>query len=189
MEFAVGEEEWQYRTNVYVVLNKPAGYECSNKPSAHASIFELFPEQFQVRGVQSVGRLDQVGWRKQLQQEGLRAAQDTTGMLLLSDDAVTPELVDSLSAGVELKDEPGTIVTPTAVKQLEETLVELSLTEGKYHQVKRMIAACGNRVEKLHRASIAGMELPAGLEEGGWKYLTEEEVKQLLSGHLQASIK
>ena len=75
MEFAVGEEEWQYRANVYVVLNKPpggvslpltvpvnetpppsscySGYECSNKPSAHASIFELFPEQFQVGGAGS----------------------------------------------------------------------------------------------------------------------------------------
>ena len=70
VRFTVFDEEWEYRQHVYIVLNKPAGYECSRKPSHHPGVLTLLPEQFTWRDVQPVGRLDH----------------DTTGLLLLSDD-------------------------------------------------------------------------------------------------------
>ena len=70
LRFDIFDEEWEYREHVYIVLNKPANYECSRKPSHHPGVLSLLPEQFSWRDVQPVGRLDH----------------DTTGMLLMSDD-------------------------------------------------------------------------------------------------------
>ena len=70
LSFCIDGEQWEYRKKLYLVLNKPAGYECSHQPQHHPSVFSLFPPPFIHRGLQCVGRLDQ----------------DTTGMLLLSDD-------------------------------------------------------------------------------------------------------
>ncbi len=69
-EFQVDGATWRYREKAYLVLNKPPGYECSRDPQHHLSVFHLLPPQLTTRGVQCVGRLDQ----------------DTTGLLLLSDD-------------------------------------------------------------------------------------------------------
>jgi 16S rRNA pseudouridine516 synthase len=70
MPYTVEDEEWEYMEKVYVMLHKPAGYECTNKAKVHPIVFDLLPLQLQERGVQCVGRLDQ----------------DTTGLLLLTDD-------------------------------------------------------------------------------------------------------
>ena len=74
----------------------------------------------------------------------------------------------------------GVLVQATEVDLLTETTMSLTITEGKYHQVKRMIAAIGNRCEALRRVAIAGLALPADLDEGDWRYLTPSEVDSLL---------
>jgi len=180
-------ETWPYREKAYLMLHKPAGYECSHKPTFHPSVFRLLPDPLVRRDAQTVGRLDE----------------DTTGLLLLSDDgqfihywssgkkripkmyrvtvkhAVNEALIARLMAGVELVDEPGTTVIAAACVQTGEFTLDLTVTEGKYHQVKRMIAAAGNRVEALHRQSVGGLELPADLPEGEWRWLSEADLQQL----------
>lgn len=190
--FWVQGERWIYQAAAYLMLNKPAGFECSHKPGAHPSIYTLLPAPLRQRGgsaadgVQAVGRLDQ----------------DTTGLLLLSDDGkfihrmtsprhhvpkvyearlkhpLEEALVNRLLSGVVLDDDPRP-VKAAACRQLDTHLLELTLTEGKYHQVKRMVAAAGNRVEGLHRSAIGSLELPSELAPGEWRWLTDDEVQGL----------
>ena len=131
-----------------------------------------------MQGVQAVGRLDQ----------------DTTGLLLLTDDgqfihrmssprhhvpkvyevglkhAVEERQLEALLEGVVLDDDPRP-VRAAACERAGERQLRLTLTEGKYHQVKRMIAAVGNRVEALHRSRIGALALPADLLPGQWRWL------------------
>ncbi|HND57659.1 MAG TPA: 16S rRNA pseudouridine(516) synthase [Thauera aminoaromatica] len=186
LEFTVDDQPWRFRAQAYVVLHKPAGYECSQKPTFHPSVFTLLPPQLLARGVQCVGRLDQ----------------DTTGLLLLSDDgqfihqwssgkkrtpkvyevtlkhAVEQDFADRLVAGVELNDEPVPIAA-AACELVSPTTLRLTICEGKYHQVKRMVGAAGNRVEVLHRSRVGGLDLPAGLAPGQWRWLEAEDLARL----------
>ena len=177
-----------------MLLNKPAGYECSQKPSTYPSVYTLLPGPLRDRGggaaagVQAVGRLDQ----------------DTTGLLLLSDDGkfihrmtsprhhvpkvyeaevkhpLSDGQVQRLLDGVVLDDDPKP-VRAQACSAVGAQHLRLTLTEGKYHQVKRMVAAVGNRVERLHRSAIGGLLLGPELPEGGWRWLTAQEVESLTS--------
>ncbi|WP_036169521.1 pseudouridine synthase [Massilia sp. 9096] len=184
----VFDEEWVYRERVYIALYKPANFECSRKPSHHPGVLTLLPEQFTWRDVQPVGRLDH----------------DTTGLLLMSDDGpfihaqsspkrhipkvyqattqdpVTPALVEQLLAGVQLHDEPAPLAAVTCV-QRGEHLLEIVLEQGKYHQVKRMLAAAGNHCAALHRSQIGGLTLESlGLGEGEWCYLDQAQLDLLV---------
>ena len=191
--FSVQGVEWPFHELAYLMLHKPAGTECSQKPSAWPSIYTLLaaplrqrPQKGAVQGVQAVGRLDQ----------------DTTGLLLLTDDGafihrmsspkkhvpkvyevtakhpVTQSMVDQLLAGVVLDDDPKPVRAAACAITGEHTL-SLTLTEGKYHQVKRMVAAVGNRVEGLHRSRIGGLVLPADLAPGQWRWLTADDLAML----------
>lgn len=188
LSFSVAGESYRYRANAYLALNKPADYECSQQPRDHLSVFSLLPETLLNRGVQCVGRLDQ----------------DTTGLLLFSDDGgfihthtspkkqigktyqVTckhpfpPELIEKLLAGVQLHDEPAPLQARQCVA-LSGQRLQLVINEGKYHQVKRMIAAAGNRVESLHRSAIGGYVLPDDLPPGDWKWLQADDLAALKS--------
>jgi 16S rRNA pseudouridine516 synthase len=175
------------------MLNKPAATECSRKPSAHPSIYTLLPASLRQRpqkgatqGVQAVGRLDQ----------------DTTGLLLLTDDGLfihrmssprhhVPKVYDvtarhplddkqiaRLLDGVVLEDDPRP-VRAAACELMADGRLRLTLTEGKYHQVKRMIAAVGNRVEALHRSRIGRLELPPDLLPGQWRWLSMADLAAL----------
>ncbi|QZA77297.1 rRNA pseudouridine synthase [Deefgea tanakiae] len=182
--FQVFDETWEYREKVYLVLNKPSGYECSRKPTHHPAVLTLFPQNMEWRDVQTVGRLDH----------------DTTGLLLLSDDgafihaqsspkrhqpktyiattaeAVTDKLVADLLAGVQLIDENAPIAALVANK-VAENQIEMILEQGKYHQVKRMLAAAGNHCSALSRVQIGGLKLAdLALAEGEWRYLTADEL-------------
>ncbi len=192
LQFVVQGTPWQYHEKAYLMLHKPAGYECSQKPSTYPSIYTLLPAPIRQRGggaaagVQAVGRLDQ----------------DTTGLLLLSDDGkfihrmsspkhhvpkvyevlakhpVDDRQVQKLLSGVVLDDDPKPVKAAACEKTGDNTL-SLTLTEGKYHQVKRMIAAVGNRVEDvggLHRSRIGELDLPADLKPGGWRWLTAQDL-------------
>lgn len=181
--FEVEGQVWPFHEKALILLNKPAGYECSRKPSHHPSVFSLLPEPLRNRDIQPVGRLDE----------------DTTGLLLLTDDgplqhkltspkyhvpklyqAVCKAEVDEaqlrqLLAGVlleernpKLAEEP---VKAVSAERLPDGRLQMALTEGRYHQAKRMVAAVGNRVLALHRQRIGALDLPADLKEGGWIWL------------------
>jgi 16S rRNA pseudouridine516 synthase len=193
LEFTVQGHSWPYREKAYVMLNKPTGTECSQKPSTYPSVYTLLPAPLRqrpqkgaVQGVQAVGRLDQ----------------DTTGLLLLTDDGafihrmnsprhhvakvyevevkhpVSAGQVQKLLDGVVLDDDPRP-VRAAACESVEAYRLRLTLTQGKYHQVKRMVAAAGNRVERLHRSRIGGLQLPADLAPGQWRWLSEEDLAAL----------
>ncbi|HOP89411.1 MAG TPA: pseudouridine synthase [Ottowia sp.] len=191
--YTVQGQSWEYQQRAYVMLNKPAGYECSHRPGAWPSVYTLLPAPLRqrptpgkVQGVQAVGRLDQ----------------DTTGLLLLSDDGAFIHRMNSprhhvpkvyevttkhplderqitrLKSGVVLDDDPKPVAAADA-QALGEHHLQLTLTEGKYHQVKRMVAAVGNRVEALHRSRIGGLALPADLAPGEWRWLCQDELASL----------
>ncbi|OAL78948.1 16S rRNA pseudouridine(516) synthase [Acinetobacter sp. SFB] len=183
LSFSVHGESFDYREKVYIALNKPQDYECSHQATHHFSVFDLFNDVLMNRGLQCVGRLDQ----------------DTSGLLLLTDDGqflqalthpkkhvakvyrmktadpVTEQQIQQLQQGVELRNESG-IFAATDVIQLSENELQLTIHQGVYHQVKRMLAAVGNKVEQLHRQQIGALALPE-LEQGKWIYLTEEQVE------------
>ena len=191
--FQVDGIEWEYHEKAYLMLHKPERIECSRKPSAFASVYTLLPAPLRQRpnkgavpGVQAIGRLDA----------------DTTGLLLLSDDgtfihrmssprhhvpkvyevgtkhAVTQAQAARLLEGVVLEDDPKP-VRAAACELTGERSLRLTLTEGKYHQVKRMLAAVGNRVEALHRSRIGELPLPADLAPGQWRWLRAADLALL----------
>ncbi len=190
--FEVQGVRWEYHAMGYVLLHKPAGTECSQKPSTYPSIYTLLPSPLRTRpqksaiqGVQAVGRLDQ----------------DTTGFLILSDDGqfihrmsspkhhvpkvyqvgckhpISGTAIAQLLAGVVLDDSPKPVRAAACV-QTGDTSLDLTLTEGKYHQVKRMIAAVSNRVETLHRSRMGGLDL-GDLQPGHWRWLTQADLALL----------
>lgn len=188
LEFEIFDELWVYREYVYLALHKPMNVECSRKSSHHMGVLSLFPEQFNRRNVQSVGRLDH----------------DTTGLLLLSDDGafihkqsspkhhvpkvyvatthdpVTPDLINTLSTGVLLHDE-STPLAAVSCRQLGAHQLEIVLEQGKYHQVKRMLAAAGNHCTALHRSQIGKLKLTdLSLSEGQWCYLSDDQLALLI---------
>lgn len=180
--FTVDGTAWPYAERALLVLNKPAGYECSQRPSHHPSVRTLLPAPLRGRGVQPVGRLDA----------------ETTGLLILTDDGalihrltsprrhvpkvyealcaapVTPEQLSRLTGGVALRDDP----QPVRAAQAEafgESGLRLTLTEGRYHQVRRMVAAVGNHVLQLHRSRFGALALPDDLAPGQWRWLQGAE--------------
>ena len=193
LRFQVQGVDWPYADKAYILLNKPSGTECSQKPSTYPSIYTLLPSPLRLRpqkgavqGVQAVGRLDQ----------------DTTGLLLLTDDGkfihrmssprhhvpkvyevtvkhpLSDKQVSQLLAGVVLDDDPKP-VRAAACEAVSEFHLRLTLTEGKYHQVKRMVAAVSNRVEGLHRSQIGGLRLPDELAPGQWAWLSAADLASI----------
>ena len=166
--FTLFEEEWTYREHVYIALNKPANFECSRKPSHHPGVLTILPEQFSWRDVQPVGRLDH----------------DTTGMLLMSDDGAFIHAQSSPKRHVPKLYAATTHdpVTDELIAQLlAGVLLEIVLEQGKYHQVKRMLAAAGNHCSALRRTAIGGLQLDAlELEEGEWCYLDTAQLALLV---------
>ncbi len=179
--FSVQGQAWPYHAKALVMLHKPADYECSAKPRHHPTILSLLPAPLRERGLQPVGRLDA----------------DTTGLLLLTDDgalihrltspkhhvhkvyevtckhALAADAVARLLSGVVLDDDPAP-VRAIACEATGESALRMTLTEGRYHQVKRMVAAIGNRVEALHRSAVGDWRLPADLAPGAWRWATAQ---------------
>ena len=184
--FTVDGVDWPYAEFACLMLNKPTGYECSRKPLHHPSVLTLLPVQLRERDVQPIGRLDE----------------DTTGLLLITDDGqlnhvlssakrkvpkvylattkhpIEQEQVDQLLSGVLLNDEPEP-VSAAACEIAGDNLLRLTLTQGKYHQVKRMVAAAGNRVEALHREAVGELTLPPHLKPGEWRWLSMVDLRKL----------
>ncbi|PSW13550.1 16S rRNA pseudouridine(516) synthase RsuA [Photobacterium rosenbergii] len=166
----------------YFMLNKPSGFVCSHVDDFNPTVFVLLdvvsPEKMHV-----AGRLDG----------------DTTGLVLLTDDGqwshritsprhvcekvyyvetadpIAPETVEQFAEGVQLRGEKD-LTRPAKLEILDEKAALITISEGKYHQVKRMFAAVGNKVEALHREQIGSVELDEDLEPGEYRALTSEEV-------------
>ena len=179
--FNVQGRDWPYHEKALILMHKPAGYECSRKARHHPGVLSLLPAPLRVRAVQPIGRLDE----------------DTTGVLLLTDDGtlihrltspkhhvpkvyevgtkheVSEAQLERLRGGVVLEDDPSP-VRAAACEITGPHSLRLTLTEGKYHQVKRMIAAAGNRVESLHRCAFGSLTLPEDLPAGQWRWLGDE---------------
>ena len=168
----------------YFMLNKPQGFVCSHVDDFNPTVFVLFdevsPEKMHV-----AGRLDS----------------DTTGLTLLTDDGqwshritspkhkcektyrvwlvdpILDDYVDKFAEGIQLRSEKDlTLPAKLEIVDREDNQVLLTITEGKYHQVKRMFAALGNKVEHLHRERIGAIELCDSLEPGEYRYLSQDEV-------------
>ena len=176
-----------------LMLHKPVGYTCSTKDPGRI-VYDLLPPRFRLRSplLSTVGRLDR----------------DTSGLLLLTDDGallhriVSPKshlpkayeagLAEPLrgdeaaifASGALMLDSETTPLRPAELIALAPNRARLILTEGRYHQARRMFAAVGNRVETLHRAAIGGLSLN-GLEAGQWRALDADDLARLW-GHTEA---
>ncbi|WP_404365386.1 pseudouridine synthase [Marinobacter sp.] len=166
----------------YIMLNKPAGVVSATEDRDHLTALSLLPPEEQT-GLHIVGRLDL----------------DTTGLLLLTTDGqwshritsprsecpkvyrvelagpLGQEARNQLETGVHLKDE-SLPTAPAMVRQAGPTTIELTITEGRYHQVKRMLAAAGNHVIGLHRLQIGEIRLDTALAPGEFRHLKDEEI-------------
>lgn len=183
----VNGEEVTTETKIYGILHKPLGYECSAKPQHHESVFSLLPSRFQGMDVRLVGRLDV----------------DTSGLICFSNQGDFIHALESPKRGVKKrylatlarpleKEQEEQLLNPMmlknekrpvhakSLKRLEEKLVEIEITEGLYHQVRRMFAAVGNHVESLKRISIGNLDLEqTELLPGEWRLCDAEDLKKL----------
>lgn len=186
LSYTVKGDPWEYRENSYLMMHKPSNYECSHKTQHHPTIYSLLPFPLVERNVQCIGRLDE----------------DTTGLILISDDGqfihrmsspkhkvpkvyevtckhpVSDEQIAHILSGVQLIDEP-TPIAALACERVTENIIHMTLAEGKYHQVKRMVAAISNRVEYLKRIKIGELTLPQDLAVGEWRWLSAIDLQKL----------
>jgi len=166
----------------YLMLHKPKDVICATKDGEHQTVLNLLMIS-NLKSLHIAGRLDI----------------DTTGLVLITDDGqwshritspkhkhakvyrvtlsddISDEAIAQLEAGITLKGEDKKTL-PANVEKLDDRTILLTLHEGKYHQVKRMLAAVGNHVEQLHRQQIGNIILDPKLKEGAWRELTEEEI-------------
>ena len=173
-----------------LLLHKPVGVTCSHK-EAGPLVYGLLPERWRHRDppLSTVGRLDK----------------DTSGLLLLTDDGALLHRIISpkanvakryrvtlarplrgdeeaaLSAGTLMLDGEDRPLLPVAMETQDATHCAVTLTEGRYHQVRRMFAALGNHVEALHRDKVGGLDLPGDLPAGEFRILGEAEIAALFA--------
>lgn len=170
----------------YLMLNKPQGYVCSNDDPTHPTVAGLLDTEIRANELHIAGRLDV----------------DTTGLVLVTTDGqwlhkitspnhkrakrylvetVDPISVDTIklfAEGVQLKGEKH-LTKPAILEIIETHIAYLTLTEGKYHQVKRMFASTGNKVLELHRDRIGEISLDENLALGEYRVLTEAEISSI----------
>ncbi|MER2152230.1 MAG: pseudouridine synthase [Candidatus Limivicinus sp.] len=170
-----------YRRFHYYLMDKPVGVITASSDRSAQTVLDLLPPELRKQGVFPVGRLDK----------------DTSGLLLITDDGefahrvispghrvdkiylaevegvLRPETAERFRQGIVLKD--GTVCLPAKLEILGEQKCLVTVQEGKYHQVRRMLAAAGNPVLSLRRLQIGGLKLAADSVPGTWRELNEEE--------------
>ncbi len=168
---------------IYVMLNKPQGVVSSTDEKGATTVIDILPLKYRLKGIFPCGRLDK----------------DTVGLVILTNDGVAshkrlspkhhaekiyyfetidqvlPNIVSEIESGVTLKD--GYTTKPCKIKMITDTSGEITLIEGKYHEIKRIFGAKNNRITYLKRISFAGIQLDNNLREGESRLLTEEEIK------------
>ncbi len=173
--------------DVYLMMHKPAGLVCARRDALHATVLDLLPPEL-TRQVHIVGRLDR----------------ETTGLLLLTSDGewshriTSPrhgcgkvyraELAEPLSQDAEERFAQGLLLRneraptrPAELQRIGDKTARVTLHEGRYHQVRRMFAALGNRIEALHREALGDLSLDPALTPGQWRALTREERERVFS--------
>lgn len=168
-----------------ILLNKPLGMTCSHKEEG-ALVYDILPDRWRQRdpAISTIGRLDK----------------QTSGLLLLTDDGALLHRVispkrhvkktyraklarpltgterDLFASGRLMLENDEKPLAPAELEVISDTEALLSVTEGRYHQVRRMFAATGNHVEDLHREAMGGLSLPDDLAPGQWKLLGSDEI-------------
>lgn len=179
-----------YEKFVYYLLNKPKGVISATEDDRHKTVLDLLDDTARQKEVFPVGRLDV----------------DTHGLLLLTNNGqlshamLSPKRhvakvyqaqvaglmdqadVERFAQGIELKDftcQPAQLEIIERNEGAQTSLVRITLSEGKFHQVKRMVLACGKEVIDLQRLSMGPLQLDTNLDLGQWRRLTEEEIQSL----------
>lgn len=170
----------------YFMLHKPTGYVCATTDSDHPTVLDLLTDK--AEGLSIAGRLDI----------------DTTGLVLLSDDGqwvhrvtsprrdcmktyhakldseINDDTIEQFASGIVLRNETKP-TKPASLRVIKDQCVEVSISEGKYHQVKRMFAACGHHVVALHRLQIGSVILDPQLALGEYRPLNDAEITEFMS--------
>lgn len=172
-----------YKEYVYILMNKPKGILSAATDKSRKTVVSLVPQDIRRQGLFPVGRLDK----------------DTTGLLLITDDGVfahnciSPKkeisksyvvtldgdindgMIKAFKEGVVLAD--GTLCKPAKLERISENVARIIITEGKYHQIKRMFGTVGLGVNDLHREAIGGLTIPTTLKEGECIEMTKEQLE------------
>ena len=175
----------EYKKYIYIILNKPGEIVTATRDKKQETVMDLI-KPLPAKDLFPVGRLDK----------------DTTGLLLITNDGalshrlLSPKYhvdktylvgtlhslsksdLEALEAGVDIGDEE--ITLPAKTELIDEKSLLLTIHEGRYHQVKRMLEAVGNEVVTLKRVSFGDLALPEDLEEGKWRELTEDELQKII---------
>ena len=184
-------EKLDYEEFVYYMMNKPQGVISATEDPKHKTVLDLMDDYARAKEVFPVGRLDI----------------DTHGLLLLTNDGklahallspkrhvdktylvqakgiMTDADVETFSQGIPLKDftcQPAKLELVSIDTEKEQSLVRVTIAEGKFHQVKRMVAYCGKEVVDLQRLTMGTLTLDEDLKRGEWRRLTKEELEGLL---------
>ncbi|QDH74754.1 pseudouridine synthase [Brevundimonas sp. M20] len=176
---------------VVILLHKPLGMTCSHKEDG-ALVYDVLPDRWRRRdpAISTIGRLDK----------------ETSGLLLMTDDGDLLHRVISpkknvakiyrarlarpldgseaalFASGELLLENDDRPLKPAGLEIVSPTEALVSVTEGRYHMVRRMFAAVGNHVEALHRERLGGLSLPDDLPPGQWRLLTEDEIDAIFTG-------
>lgn len=174
-------QKLEFKKYVYILMNKPKGVLCATNDKTQKTVLDLLPENYKNRKLAPVGRLDK----------------DTTGLLLITDDGefshncispsknvkkvyeaeldgvLTEKMVENFKEGITLAD--GTLCKGAKLEILDENIAHITITEGKYHQIKRMFGTQELGVNELKRLTIGELKIPNGLLEGEYTEITPQE--------------
>lgn len=158
-----------YKEYIYIIMNKPSGVISASSDTSQKTVVDLVPSHLRRPSLFPVGRLDK----------------DTTGLMIITDDGkfahdcispkkgipkcyivtldgnINDDIVNKFKSGITLAD--GTVCAPAELAGVSDRVVRVTITEGKYHQIKRMFGTVGLGVEKLHRESVGGLKIPENL--------------------------
>ena len=190
-EICFDGQKLEYEEFVYYMMNKPQGVISATEDPKHKTVLDLLDDLARSKEVFPVGRLDI----------------DTHGLLLLTNDGklahallspkrhvdktylaqvkgiMTDEDIETFAQGIPLKDftcQPAKLELVSVDTEKDQSLVRVTIAEGKFHQVKRMVAYCGKEVVDLQRLTMGTLTLDEGLKRGEWRRLTKDELKALL---------
>ena len=175
----------EIKEKIYLALNKPKGYITATEDKNTKTVLDLISEEYRIRNIFPVGRLDK----------------DTTGLIILTNDGefahnitspnknkskvyiatldipITPDMKIGFENGIELSDGK---CKPAKLEKISENIAKVTITEGRYHQIKRMFGCFGAKVIELKRVQIGNFVLPEDLREGEFKELTYDEVQEII---------